>query len=138
MRPVLRRTIVIPLIGLALAASACSSGGSDSANVCDAAKAFQGSVQKLSSMSVASDGVDAIKAQIQDAENKADALASVANDQLGSQAAAVKNAYAVMFQTIANAPNPAVAAQAITQGMANVKAQQAALQQDITSSCSSS
>ncbi len=43
-----------------------------------------------------------------------------------------------MFQTIANAPNPTVAAQAITQGMANVKAQQAAMQQDIASSCSSS
>ena len=87
---------------------------------------------------VATDGVDAIKAQIQDTENKAGALASVAKDQLGSQAAAVKNAYQVMFQTIANAPNPAVAAQAITQGMANVKAQQAALQQDIASNCSSS
>ena len=132
------RLVVVPLVALAFFASACSSGGSDSASVCDAAKAFQDSVQKLGQMSVASDGTDAIKAQVQDAEQKADALASVAKDQLGSQAAAVKNAYQLMFQGIANAVNPAEAAQALTQGMANVNAQQAALQQDIASSCGSS
>jgi hypothetical protein len=137
-----RRAIALPLIGLALAASACSSGGSsggsDSTNVCDAAKAFQDSATALSQMSVAADGADAVKTAIQDVQTQAQALASVAKDQLGDEARAVAAAYQTLASNVSTAANPAAIAQDLATGMANVKAQQAALEQDIASSCSSS
>jgi hypothetical protein len=133
----LRAAAAVTVIPLALAA--CGGGGSgsgDSTNVCDAAKAFQQSATKLSQMSVASDGVDAVKAAIQDVQTQAQALASVAKDQLGDEARAVAAAYETMASNVSTASNPAAVAQDLTQGMANVKAQQAALEQDIASSCS--
>jgi hypothetical protein len=135
----LKRAIAIPLLGFALAAcGGGSSSGTDSTNVCDAAKAFQDSATGLSQMSVAADGIDAVKAALQDVVTQAQALANVAKDQLGDEARAVAAAYQTMASNVSTAANPSAVAQDLAQGMANVKAQQAALQQDIASSCSSS
>jgi hypothetical protein len=136
----LRRAIAVPLLGFALAASACGGGGSssDSANVCEAANAFVASAQKLSQMSVSADGKDAVVAAIQDVQTQAQALANVAKDQLGDQARAVAAAYTTMASNVSTAASPAAVQQDLDQGKANVQAQQAALEQDIASSCSSS
>jgi hypothetical protein len=141
MSPSIRHAIAVPLVGFALAASACGGGGSsggDSQNVCQAANAFVASAQKLNQMSVATDGKDAVVAAIQDVQTQAQALASVAKDQLGDQARAVAAAYQTMASNVSTAANPAAVQQDLEQGKANVQAQQAALEQDIASSCSSS
>jgi hypothetical protein len=136
----LRRAIAFPLVGFSLAASACGGGGSssDSSNVCGAANAFVASAQKLSQMSVSADGKDAVVAAIQDVQTQAQALANVAKDQLGDQARAVAAAYTTMASNVSTAASPAAVQQDLDQGKANVQAQQAALEQDIASSCSSS
>ena len=89
----------------------------------------------LGQVNVLTDGTDALKAAAQDVADAAGALETAAKDQFGSQASAVKAAYQNLADSLATAPSVTIAAQALTQGVANIKAQQAALAEEISTAC---
>lgn len=120
---------------LSLAAAACGGGGGDSADACAAAKTFTDSVTALSQVNVATDGVDALKSAAQNVADAAGELQTAAKDQFGSQASAVQAAYQSLAEGLSTAPSAAIAAQTYTQDVANIKAQQAALEEEISSTC---
>jgi uncharacterized phage infection (PIP) family protein YhgE len=125
------------MLVLALSAAACGGDdGNDSADACAAAKSFTDAVTALTQVNVVTDGTDALTTAAQNVAEAAGALESAAKDQFGSQASAVKAAYANLAESLATAPSVAIAAQAITEGVANIKAQQAALEEEISSACS--
>ena len=134
----LRRSawLVAPLLVLSLSAAACGGGGSDSADACAAAKNFTDAVTALTQVNVVTDGTDALKTAAQSVADAAGELQTAAKDQFGSQASAVKAAYQNLADSLAWAPSVAIAAQALTEGVANIKAQQAALEEEISSACS--
>ena len=134
----LRRSawLVAPLLVLSLSAAACGGGGSDSADACAAAKNFTDAVTALTQVNVVTDGTDALKTATQSVADAAGELQTAAKDQFGSQASAVKAAYQNLADSLATAPSVAIAAQALTEGVANIKAQQAALEEEISSACS--
>jgi hypothetical protein len=133
----LRRSawLVAPLLVLSLSAAACGGGGSDSADACAAAKNFTDAVTALTQVNVVTDGTDALKTATQSVADAAGELQTAAKDQFGSQASAVKAAYQNLADSLATAPSVAIAAQALTEGVANIKAQQAALEEEISSAC---
>lgn len=125
------------MLVLSLSAAACGGDdGSDSADACAAAKNFTDAVTALTQVNVVTDGTDALTTAAQNVAEAAGALESAAKDQFGSQASAVKAAYANLAESLATAPSVGIAAQAITEGVANIKAQQAALEEEISSACS--
>ena len=126
------------MLVLSLCATACGGGGSDSADACAAAKDFTDSVTALKAVDPVADGTDALKTAAQNVADAAGALETAAKDQFGSQASAVKAAYQQLAEGIANAVDPASAAQALTSGIANVRNQQAALEEEIANACPSS
>ena len=130
--------LVVSLLMLSLFAAACGSGGSDSADACSAAKDFTDSVAALKAVDPVADGTDALKTAAQNVADAAGALETAAKDQFGSQASAVKAAYQQLADGMADAVDPASAAQALTSGIANIRNQQAALEEEITSACPSS
>ncbi len=127
------------LLVLSLSAAACSGGGdsgaSSSADACAAATNFTDAVTALGQVNVKTDGTDALKAAAQNVADAAGALETAAKDQFGSQASAVKAAYQNLADALATAPSAAIASQAYIQGVANIKAQQAALEQEISQAC---
>jgi len=134
----LRRSawLLAPMLVLSLSAAACGGGGSDSADACAAAKNFTDAVTALTQVNVVTDGTDALKTATQSVADAAGELQTAAKDQFGSQASAVKAAYQNLADSLATAPSVAIAAQALTEGVANIKAQQAALEEEISSACS--
>ena len=134
----LRRSawLFAPMLALSLSAAACGGGGSDSADACAAAKNFTDAVTALTQVNVVTDGTDALKTAAQSVADAAGELQTAAKDQFGSQASAVKAAYQNLADSLATAPSVAIAAQALTEGVANIKAQQAALEEEISSACS--
>ena len=112
--------------------------GSDSADACSAAKDFTDSVTALKAVDPVADGTDALKTAAQNVADAAGALANAAKDQFGSQASAVKAAYQQLADGLADAVDPASAAQALTSGIANIRDQQAALEEEISNACPSS
>ena len=133
----LRRSawLLAPMLALSLSAAACGGGGSDSADACAAAKNFTDAVTALTQVNVVTDGTDALKTATQSVADAAGELQTAAKDQFGSQASAVKAAYQNLADSLATAPSVAIAAQALTEGVANIKAQQAALEEEISSAC---
>ena len=133
----LRRSVwlLAPLLVLSLSAAACGGGGEDSADACAAAKDFTDAVTALTQVNVATDGTDALKTAAQNVADAAGTLQEAAKDQFGSQASAVKAAYQNLADSLATAPSAAIAAQAMTEGVANIKAQQAALEREISTAC---
>ena len=129
--------LVVPILVLSLSAAACGGGGSDSADACSAAKDFTDSVAALKAVDPVAEGTDALKAAAQNVADAAGALETAAKDQFGSQASAVKAAYQQLAEGIANAVDPASAAQALTSGIANIRNQQAALEEEIANACPS-
>jgi len=134
----LRRSawLLAPMLALSLSEAACGGGGSDSADPCAAAKNFTDAVTALTQVNVVTDGTDALKTAAQSVADAAGELQTAAKDQFGSQASAVKAAYQNLADSLATAPSVAIAAQALTEGVANIKAQQAALEEEISSACS--
>jgi hypothetical protein len=130
--------LVVPMLVLSLSAAACGGGGSDSADACSAAKDFTDSVTALKAVDPVADGTDALKTAAQNVADAAGALETAAKDQFGSQASAVKAAYQQLAEGIANAVDPASAAQALTSGIVNIRNQQAALEEEIANACPSS
>jgi hypothetical protein len=126
------------MVVLSLSAAACGGGGSDSADACSAAQDFTDSVTALKAVDPVADGTDALKTAAQNVADAAGALATAAKDQFGSQASAVKAAYQQLADGLADSVDPASAAQAMTSGIANIRNQQAALEEEITTACSSS
>ena len=130
--------LLAPVLALSLVASACGGGGDDSADACAAAKNFTDAVTALGQVNVTTDGVDALKTAAQNVADAAGELQTAAKDQFGSQASAVKAAYSQLADALATAPSVTIAAQDLTQGIANIKAQQAALMEEIQNACPSS
>ena len=130
--------LVVPTLVLSLSAAACGGGGSDSADACAAAKDFTDSVAALTAVDPVADGTDALKTAAQNVADAAGALESAAKDQFGSQASAVKASYQQLADGLADAVDPASAAQAMASGIANIKDQQAALEEEIANACPSS
>jgi hypothetical protein len=122
---------------LSLSAGSCG-GGDDSADACSAAKDFTESIAALKAVDVVADGTDALKIATQNVVDAAEALEAAAKDEFGSQASAVKAAYQQLAENVADAVDPASAAQALTAGTANIQNQQAALEEDISNACPSS
>jgi uncharacterized phage infection (PIP) family protein YhgE len=130
--------LVVPTLVLSLSAAACGGGGSDSADACSAAKDFTDSVAALTAVDPVADGTDALKTAAQNVADAAGALESAAKEQFGSQASAVKASYQQLADGLADAADPASAAQAMTSGIANIRDQQAALEEEIANACPSS
>jgi uncharacterized phage infection (PIP) family protein YhgE len=130
--------LVAPMVVLSLSMTACGGGGGDSADACSAAKDFTDSVTALKAVDPVTDGTDALKTAAQNVADAAGALETAAKDQFGSQASAVKAAYQQLADGLADAVDPASAAQAMTSGVANIKDQQAALEEEIANACPSS
>jgi hypothetical protein len=127
-----------PVLVLSLSAASCGGGSDDnSADACAAAKSFTDSVTALKAVDPLADGTDALKAAAQNVADAAGALETAAKDQFGSQASAVKAAYQQLAENVADAPDPQSAAQAITTGILNIKDQQAALEEEISTACPS-
>jgi hypothetical protein len=133
----LRRSVwlLAPLVALSLSAPACGGGGEDSADACAAAQEFTDAVTALTQVDVVTDGTDALTTAAKNVADAAGALQEAAKDQFGSQASAVKAAYQNLADSLATAPSVAIAAQAMTEGVANIKAQQAALEEEISTAC---
>ena len=126
------------MLVLSLFAGSCGGGGDDSADACAAAKDFTESIAALKAVNVVADGTDALKVATQNVVDAAEALETAAKDEFGSQASAVKAAYQQLAENVANAVDPASAAQALAAGTANIQDQQAALEEDIANACPSS
>jgi hypothetical protein len=127
------------MLVLSLSAVSCGGGGDDnSADACAAAKTFTDSVTALKAVDPLADGTDVLKAAAQNVADAAGALETAAKDQFGSQASAVKAAYQHLAENVADAADPQGAAQAMAAGVVNIKDQQAALEEAISTACPSS
>ena len=127
-----------PSVGAVALGESVWGGDDNSADACAAAKDFTDSVAALQGVDVVADGTDALKVATQNVVDAAEALETAAKDEFGSQASAVKAAYQQLAENVADAPDPASAAQALTAGTVNIQDQQAALEEEISDACPSS